>query len=59
MKKMNPVIHFEMPAEDRDRMADFYTNVLGEPVEIPGVGLYVSFLDTDGNRVSMLHPFMR
>ena len=32
---------------------------LGEPVEIPGVGLYVSFLDTDGNRVSMLHPFMR
>jgi hypothetical protein len=127
---MNPVVHFEMPAEDRKRMAAFYTKVfgwqtqllgpemgnyvlamttesdatgrprepgainggffpkteekpaqypsvviavedirehikkvnkaggqvLGEPVEIPGVGWYVSFLDTEGNRVSMLQP---
>ncbi len=30
--------------------------VLGEPMEIPGVGLYVSFIDTEGNRVSMLQP---
>lgn len=30
--------------------------VLGEPMDIPGVGLYVSFLDTEGNRVSMLQP---
>jgi uncharacterized protein len=29
--------------------------VLGEPMEIPGVGQYVSFMDTEGNRVSMLH----
>lgn len=28
--------------------------VLGTPMEIPGVGLYVSFLDTEGNRISML-----
>jgi predicted enzyme related to lactoylglutathione lyase len=129
---MNPVIHFEMPAEDRTRMAGFYTNVfgwktqvlgdemgnyvvatttesnehgrpkkpgainggffqktddkpsqypsvviqvddikehmtkvekaggkvLGKPWDIPGVGLYVSFLDTEGNRVSMLQPRM-
>ena len=129
---MNPVVHFEMPAEDRKRMADFYTNVfgwktqmlgpemgdyvlatttesdetgrpknpgvinggffpksadqpaqypsvviavedirehmknveetggkvLGEPMEIPGVGLYVAFIDTEGNRVSMLQPSM-
>jgi hypothetical protein len=127
--KMNPVVHFEMPAEDRKRMADFYTKafgwktqilgpkmggyvlatttesdekgpkrpgainggffqksddkpaqypsvvifvedikkhmkkvekaggkVLGEPWDIPGVGLYVSFIDTEGNRVSMLQP---
>jgi len=129
--KMNPVVHFEMPAEDRKRMADFYTNVfgwktqmlgpemgnyvlattteadektgrpknpgainggfftksedkpaqypsvviavedikghmknveeaggkvLGEPWDIPGVGLYVSFFDTEGNRISMLQP---
>jgi uncharacterized protein len=30
--------------------------VLGEPMEIPGVGHYVSFTDTEGNRVSMLQP---
>jgi predicted enzyme related to lactoylglutathione lyase len=126
---MNPVIHFEMPAEDKKRMASFYTRafgwqtqqmgpemgeyvvvtttesdekgpkkpgainggffqktddrpsqypsvvirvddikehmkkvqeaggkVLGEPMEIPTVGWYVSFLDTEGNRVSMLQP---
>jgi predicted enzyme related to lactoylglutathione lyase len=131
MKKMNPVVHFEMPAEDRDRMAKFYTEVfgwktqlfgpemgnyvtvattetdengrptmpgaigggfypkdmsdakcpsvviavddihesmklitggggqlLGEPVDIPGVGAYVSFIDTEGNRVSILQPMM-
>lgn len=129
MKKMNPVVHFEMPAEDRKRMIDFYTKtfgwevnqlgpemnnyavvmttesdergpkkpgiinggfyekednmmikhpsiviavddinehvekveaaggkVLGEPVEIPKVGKYVSFEDTEGNRISMLEP---
>jgi predicted enzyme related to lactoylglutathione lyase len=30
--------------------------VLGDPVEIPGIGKYVSFEDTEGNRVSMLQP---
>ena len=129
---MNPVVHFEMPAEDRKRMADFYTNVfgwqtkffgedmgnyvtvatteadengrpkmpgainggfypkttdmpnpvpsiviavdeikesmkkvasaggkvLGEPMDIPGVGSFVSFIDTEGNRVSLLQPSM-
>ena len=129
---MNPVVHFEMPAEDRKRMADFYTRVfgwqaqmlgpemgdyvvvtttdsdeigpkqrgainggfypkkpdwpaqypsiviavddlhgamksvndaggkvLGEPMEIPGIGAYVSFYDTEGNRVAMLQPLPR
>lgn len=129
---MNPVVHFEMPAENRQRMADFYTKsfgwktqmlgkdmgnyvvatttesddngpkkpgainggfftktddmpaqypsvvvsvddikksmkkvteaggkVLGEPMEIPGIGQYVSFSDTEGNRVSMLQPVPR
>jgi len=129
---MNPVVHFEMPAENRQRMADFYTKsfgwktqmlgkdmgnyvvatttesddngpkkpgainggfftktdempaqypsvvvsvddikksmkkvteaggkVLGEPMEIPGIGQYVSFFDTEGNRVSMLQPVPR
>ncbi len=30
--------------------------VLGEPMAIPGVGQYVAFLDTEGNRVSLLQP---
>ncbi len=33
--------------------------VLGEPWDIPGVGLYVSFTDSEGNRVSMLQPAPR
>ena len=130
MKKMNPVVHFELPAVDRDRMTDFYTKVfgwhahklgpemgyyvtvdttetddnrmiknpgaingglyqkneeigavfpslviavddiddhirqiveaggklLGKPVDIPGIGTYVSFEDTEGNRLSILKP---
>jgi uncharacterized protein len=132
MSKMNPVVHFEMPYADRERMAKFYQNafawqtqmlgeemgnyvlatttemdesgpkkpgainggffpkrpdwpaqhpslviavddiqtamkqvteaggeVLGEPMEIPGVGQYVSFFDTESNRVSMLQPIAR
>lgn len=126
---MDPVVHFEMPYENRERIAKFYETVfgwrmemlgeemgdyvlvttaksnvkpgapagaidggfypkkpnwpaqypsvvvavddieksmekvtksggglLGEPMEIPGIGLYVSFFDTEGNRVSMLQP---
>ena len=30
--------------------------VLGEPMAIPGVGRYVAFIDTEGNRLSMLQP---
>ena len=130
---MNPVVHFEMPAEDKERMSGFYTKafgwqtkqlgpemgeyvlvtttevddkmmpkkpgeinvgffqktddkpaqypsvviqvddikesmkkveraggkVLGEPMEIPDVGWYVSFFDTEGNRVSMMQTFSR
>ncbi len=129
---MNPVVHFEMPAEDRKRMSEFYATafgwqttmlgeemngyvvatttpsdvtgravtpgainggfyqktedplthgtsvvigveniqdhikkvtaaggkIIGEQHEIPGVGIYVSFYDTEGNRASMLQPKM-
>jgi len=128
--QMCPVVHFEMPAEDRNRVAQFYHmvfgwqadmlgpemgnyvvvntdekgedgrpknrgvinggfymkkkdwpeqypsvviavpdipsfmekvektggKILGEPMDIPGIGKYVSFIDTEGNRVSMLQP---
>ncbi len=129
---MNPVVHFEMPYEDRARMVDFYSKTFGwktqlfgeemgnytvvqtaetddkgmlkengringglfkkspenpnpsivisvpdikaamekvkaaggkvsftqngEPLDIPGIGLYVGIIDTEGNRVSMLQP---
>ena len=127
---MNPVVHFEMPYEDSDRVSKFYAvvfgwkmepqgaqmqdyviarttesdrdgwpkkvgringgffpkkpdwpmqipslviavddikapmakvreaggKVLGEPMAIPGVGDYVSFTDSEGNRVSLLQP---
>lgn len=33
--------------------------MLGEPMEIPGVGLYVPFKDTEGNVLSMLQPVPR
>ena len=33
--------------------------VLGTPMEIPGVGQYVSFTDSEGNRVGMLQPTAR
>jgi len=133
VKKADPVVHFEMPAEDRKRMSNFYTNafgwktqmlgedmgnyvvattadeldkkgrpkkkgiinggfytkqadmpaqypsvviavddiqksmdkiaksggkVIGEPMEIKGFGMYVSFFDTEGNRVSIMEPTM-
>lgn len=129
---MNPVVHFEMPYDDKTRMAKFYESafgwqmqmlgeemghyvvatttemgesgpkkpgminggfyaknpdwpaqhpsvviavddinesvkkvakaggkVLGEPMAIPEVGQYVSFFDTESNRVSMLQPIPR
>jgi len=134
MSKPNPVVHFEMPYEDRDRMADFYSKAFGwqaqklgqemgeyvvvhtsetdpttrmikepgringgffkrtkpeqypsvviavddiheamkeveaaggkvlggqkpgEPDDIPGIGLYASIVDTEGNRVGILQP---
>lgn len=30
--------------------------VSGDPVEIPGIGKYVSIMDSEGNRVSLLQP---
>ena len=132
--KVNPVVHFEMPYDDKKRMVKFYSaafgwkaqmlgeehgnyvlattaeevdeqgapkrngvinggfyerdknkpaqypsvviavldiqeamkkieeaggHILGEPMEIPGYGLYVSFYDTEGNRISIMEPTMK
>lgn len=52
-KKMNPAVHFEMPAEDRNRMADFYSKVYGWEAQFFGeeMGNYVtvSTSETDEN----------
>jgi predicted enzyme related to lactoylglutathione lyase len=39
-----------------DKVTKAGGKVLGEPMDIPGVGGYVSFVDSEGNRVSMLQP---
>jgi predicted enzyme related to lactoylglutathione lyase len=39
-----------------ERIAKAGGEVLGEPMDIPGVGSYVSFLDTERNRVGVLQP---
>ena len=43
MSEMNPVVHFEMPAEDRKRMSEFYTKVFGWKAQQlgPEMGNYV------------------
>ena len=43
------------------RVRDAGGQILGgrtpdEPDDIPGIGLYASFIDTEGNRVGMLQP---
>lgn len=30
--------------------------VVGKPMDIPGIGMFVSFKDTEGNRVGLLQP---
>jgi len=38
------------------KVKDAGGQVHGEPAEIPGVGTFVSFTDTEGNGVSMIQP---
>lgn len=48
-QKMNPVVHFELPAEDKKRMVDFYTTVFGWQTQIlgPEMGNYVVVTTTE------------
>src|SRR5437870_5488394 len=47
--KMNPVVHFEMPASNRKRMAEFYTKSFGWKTEMLGeeMGNYVLATTTE------------
>jgi len=38
------------------KVTDAGGQILGEPMPIPGVGFYVSFIDTEGNRLAILEP---
>ena len=53
MKKMSPVVHFELPAKDRSRMAGFYSGVFGwlttQHGEDMGNYITVSTTETDEN----------
>lgn len=53
------VIAVDSIRESMERVRQAGGAVLGEPMDIHGVGTYVSFLDTEGNRVSMLQPIRR
>jgi uncharacterized protein len=55
MSKMNPVVHFEMPAEDRQRMADFYLGVFGWQTQMlgPEMGEYVLVTTTEVDDAGM------
>ena len=53
--KQSPVVHFEMPAKDNNRVAEFYKNTFGWDVNIlgPEMGNYVlaGTTETDENRM--------
>jgi uncharacterized protein len=53
------VIAVDNVEESAKKVLEAGGKVLGEPMEIPGVGKYVSLIDTEGNRVSMLQPIPR
>jgi len=48
---MNPVIHFEMPAEDRKRISNFYTQAFGWQTQQLGaeMGEYVLATTTESD----------
>ncbi len=53
------VIAVENIVDAMKKVGEAGGTVLGEPMDIAGVGPYVSFIDTEGNRVSMLQPLPR
>lgn len=50
------VISVKNITESIKKIKDAGGKIIGEPVEIPGVGQFVAFIDTEGNRVSILQP---
>ncbi len=52
----NVVIAIDDINDAMDKIRGAGGEVLGEPMEIPGYGMYVSFTDTEGNRVALMEP---
>ncbi|MCX6147300.1 MAG: VOC family protein [Candidatus Kapabacteria bacterium] len=50
------VIHVSNIEQTMQQISNAGGKVLGEPVMIPGQGLYVSFMDSEGNFVSIIQP---
>ena len=50
------VISVDDIQESMQKIRDAGGKLLGEPADIPGIGSYVSFTDSEGNRVSILQP---
>ncbi|MBK7105098.1 MAG: VOC family protein [Ignavibacteriae bacterium] len=58
-QKMNQpsiVISVDDIKESMEMIKNAGGKILGEPMPIPGVGEFVSFFDTEGNRCSILQP---
>ena len=45
--------------ESMKKVTEAGGTIHGEPYDIPGIGRYVSVVDTENNRVSMLQPLRR
>ncbi|MBC7865636.1 MAG: VOC family protein [Bacteroidia bacterium] len=60
MKEAGPslVIAVENLKKSMKKIEKAGGKVLGEPMKIPGYGTYISFLDTEGNRTSIMAPSM-
>src|SRR6185437_9139253 len=56
MAKMNPVVHFEMPAKDKKRVSDFYSNVFGWQMNQLGseMGNYLLAQTTETDEKTMM-----
>lgn len=50
------VISVDSIKEAMENVTNAGGKILGEPMEIPGIGTYVAFSDTEGNRVGILQP---
>ena len=50
------VLAVEDIQESMKKIEEAGGKVLGEPIEIPGYGMYISFFDTEGNRNGLMQP---